>query len=68
MKSKLFLLLAFAVFTGFIYSGGDNPEISKDDILKHIKYLSSYELECRFPGTNGDILAEKYIIKEFEKY
>ncbi len=68
MKSKLFLLLAFVFFTGFIYSGGDNPEISKDDILKHIKYLSSEELEGRFPGTNGDILAEKYIIKEFEKY
>lgn len=68
MKSKLFLFLAFAVFTGFIYSGGDNPEISKDDILNHIKYLSSDELEGRFPGTNGDILAEKYIIKEFEKY
>lgn len=68
MKSKLFLLLTLILFTGFISRGGDNPEISKDDIIKHIKYLSSDELEGRFPGTNGDILAEKYIVKEFEKY
>ncbi len=68
MKSKLFLFLTFILFTGFISRGGDNPEISKDDIIKHIKYLSSDELEGRFPGTNGDVLAEKYIVKEFEKY
>jgi hypothetical protein len=68
MKSKLFLLLAFVFFSGFIFIDGDNPEITKDDIIKHIKYLSSDELEGRFPGSNGDKLSEKYIIEEFEKY
>jgi len=71
MKSKLFFLLTFVIFAGFISINpidGTSPEISKDDIIKHIKYLSSDELEGRFPGSNGDILAEKYIVKEFEKY
>ncbi|MBS1492451.1 MAG: M20/M25/M40 family metallo-hydrolase [Bacteroidetes bacterium] len=68
MKSKLFLLLTFIIFVGFVPRDGTNPEISKDDIIKHIKYLASDELEGRFPGTNGDKLAEKYILKEFESY
>jgi hypothetical protein len=65
---KLFLLLSFIILTGFVRWDGTNPEISKDDIIKHVKYLASDDLEGRFPGTNGDKLAEKYIIKEFESY
>ncbi|MBS1514264.1 MAG: M28 family peptidase [Bacteroidetes bacterium] len=68
MKSKIFLLFTFVILTGFIRWDGTNPEISKDDISKHVKYLASDELEGRFPGTNGDKLSEKYIIKEFESY
>lgn len=68
MKSKLFLPVVFALLTGFIFFDGNNPEITKDDILTHVKYLSSDDMEGRFPGSNGDILSEKYIIKEFEKY
>lgn len=70
MKSKIFLLLTFVFLAGFNFQNlsNGNPEISKDDIIKHIKYLSSDELEGRFPGSNGDILAEKYVVKEFESY
>lgn len=68
MKSKIFLLFTFVILTGFIRWDGTNPEISKDDISKHVKYLASDELEGRLPGTNGDKLSEKYIIKEFESY
>jgi aminopeptidase YwaD len=42
--------------------------ISKDDILHHIKYLASDELAGRFPGTAGDSLAEDYVIKQFKEY
>lgn len=65
---KFFLLFAFIILTGFVRWDGTNPEISKNDIIKHVKYLASDELEGRFPGTNGDKLSEKYIIKEFESY
>ncbi len=43
-------------------------EITKSDIMKHITYLASDELEGRFPGTEGDVLTQKYISEEFEKY
>lgn len=43
-------------------------EITKEEFLQHIKYLSSDELEGRFPGTKGDSLTGSYITNEFEKY
>ncbi|MCY7361638.1 MAG: M28 family peptidase, partial [Ignavibacteria bacterium] len=46
----------------------DDPEITKDEIYNHIKYLSSDDLEGRFPGSKGDSLTQNYIIKEFKKY
>src|SRR5215207_5426227 len=45
-----------------------NPRITSGEVLEHIKYLSSDELAGRFPGTEGDRLAENYIIKELEEY
>ena len=36
-------------------------EITQDSIMKHIKYLSSDELEGRYPGSPGSDLAIKYI-------
>ena len=40
-------------------------EITEDSIMKHIKYLSSDELEGRYPGSPGSDLAIKYIEKHF---
>lgn len=36
-------------------------EITENSIMKHIKYLSSDELEGRYPGSPGSELAIKYI-------
>lgn len=43
-------------------------EITKEEIYQHIKYLSSDELEGRFPGTKGDSLSISYVAGEFKKY
>lgn len=78
MKNKIIILTAiiFCVnFTGFLFSDNKddiekvrNNDITREEIYQHIKYLSSDELEGRFPGTNGDQLTRSYVASEFEKY
>jgi len=46
----------------------NSSEISSEKILKHIKYLSSDELEGRYPGSKGSKLAISYIEKKFNEY
>ena len=40
--------------------------INEENILEHIKYLSSDELEGRYPGTKGSGLAIDYIVSHFK--
>ena len=58
---------AFIVLSAFTDGPGSN-EITKSEILEHITYLASDELQGRFPGTEGDLLTQKYISEEFSKY
>ena len=41
--------------------------INSDDIMRHIKTLSSDEYEGRGPGTTGEELSVKYITEQFQK-
>ena len=43
-----------------------NPDISANDILDHIKYLSADERQGRFPGSKGSKEAVDYIINELK--
>ena len=43
-----------------------DPEISANDILDHIKYLSADEREGRFPGSRGSKEAIDYIVNELK--
>lgn len=68
----LFFALIFCInmFLAFTFQG-DNPrskEITKDEMMSHISYLASDELKGRFPGTEGDLLTQKYLVEEFERY
>ena len=45
-----------------------NDDLNESDIKRHIKYLSSDELEGRFPGTKGSELAIDYIASNFKNY
>lgn len=62
----------FAVITlSFIFSAfspGGERDITSDEVMTHIKYLASDELEGRFPGTTGDSLAVEYTIGLFKSY
>ena len=41
--------------------------VNADDLLRHIKALSSDEYEGRGPGTKGEELSVKYITEQFQK-
>lgn len=64
---SLFAAFTGIVLLGFAYSSNE-PKITSDEVMEHIKYLASDELAGRFPGTEGDKKTRDYIIKELEKY
>lgn len=68
MKNKIYYLLLTFLLLSFTFPYSGHNDITSDDVLERIKYLASDELEGRFPGTKGDSLAEKYLIKEFKSY
>lgn len=44
-----------------------SPEVTVDELKKHISYLASDELKGRKTGTEGDSLAAEYIRKELKE-
>ena len=61
----LFLYFLFSAFT--ITGDHGKGTITSENVIADIKYLASDELGGRFPGTNGDYLAEDFGIKKFQK-
>ena len=60
---KYFILISFTFYSFFSFS----QEISSTRMMNDIRYLSSEELEGRWPGTKGDSLTASYIKNEFIK-
>ncbi len=58
--ASIFLFNLFAVFA-------QNPEITQAELKEYISYLSSDELKGRKPGTEGGMLAAKYIEEYFKE-
>lgn len=64
---KKYILIFFVlIFCGFGIQN-DGPEITKEELKEHLMYLADSSLAGRFPGTDGDRLAQDYIINEFKK-
>jgi aminopeptidase YwaD len=67
-----FLFSFFSVLVVLLYActntGIKNPDITGDELLSHIRYLSSDSLQGRYTGTTGDSLAAEYIRKELISY
>ncbi len=65
---KKIILIVFAALQSISFSQViDSPEITKEEIYEHIKYLASDELEGRFTGTEECRVAAEYIANEFKK-
>ena len=59
---KYFFLAITAIC---IHFNGYSQSFSPEKVGKHIKYLASDKLKGRGPGSKGDKLSQKYIIKQF---
>ncbi|MCF6241590.1 MAG: M20/M25/M40 family metallo-hydrolase, partial [Bacteroidales bacterium] len=61
------LIFAFVFLFNFLSVFAQNPEITQAELKEYISYLSSDELKGRKPGTEGGMLAAKYIEEYFKK-
>jgi hypothetical protein len=61
------LLLASSAFVPTSFSA-DSLSQSAQKLQKHVKFLSSEDLEGRFPGTDGNKEAAEFIADKLEKY
>ena len=74
MTRKLFPIIFTTLFINCASTAFDsskdsfNEDLNESDIKQHIMYLSSDELEGRFPGTKGSELAIDYIASNFKNY
>jgi len=59
-KKIAFILLVFITFS-FTKGRIKSPEVTVDELKKHVSYLASEELKGRRTGTEGDSLAAEYI-------
>lgn len=60
----LILLFVFSSHTNF--NVGEKYSIKPESLKEHIQHLASDELEGRFTGSNGNILAADYILDNFK--
>jgi len=65
MKLNITTSIFFVFFTSCITAQQINKDITRDELYNHINFLASDALKGRFPGTNEDKLAARYIAKQF---
>lgn len=69
MKNKYLVLIVVSVFVWLNKSQAQtSAEITSEDILQHISYLASDDLEGRFTGTEACSTAAVYLKEHFESY
>ncbi len=62
----LFWIISCSQAPASLTTKGKDPGISTNDILDHIKYLSSDDRQGRFPGSKGSKEAIEYIVNQFK--
>ena len=73
MKHKIYLsFIILILFLGCSQisdhksTSASNPEITTDDILGHIKFLSDDHMGGRYPGSEGSNKTVKYLVDYFK--
>src|SRR5512138_186524 len=67
------VVLAVGLFQPALYAASSElaksaaESIRADDLIRHIKVLSSDEFEGRSPGTRGENLTVRYLVDQFQK-
>ncbi|MBT3216599.1 MAG: M20/M25/M40 family metallo-hydrolase [Candidatus Marinimicrobia bacterium] len=65
-RIKSFIFFSFAVLIQF-YCAGPSLAITSNELESHVQFLASDNLEGRFPGTDGGMLAANYVKNKFIK-
>jgi aminopeptidase YwaD len=65
---RIFPIISVIILIAYSCKSSMNPEVTADELLNHIKYLSSDSLKGRQTGTKGDSLAAEYIRSELVSY
>ena len=68
---SLYLFLFIALLGAFLIQnkrGDSSLDITKDEIMSHIRYLSHENRGGRYPGTRGSKDVISYMIKQFKSY
>lgn len=68
IRYLLFILIIGCASHDVLEKKIDSPEITSQELRRHIKYLSSDELGGRRTGEEGNRLAATYIANEFRRY
>jgi len=63
-----FLLALVLSFHHSAARAQSNPEVTAAELLKHVRYLASDQLEGRKAGSKGAELAAQYVANEFKRY
>ena len=70
-KKSLYAVIIF-LFIGFILiqnkRSSSSSEITENEIMGHIRYLSHEKREGRYPGSRGSKDAISYIVKKFKSF
>lgn len=66
LLEKLMVILLVVISFSFAKEKIKSPEVTIDELKKHISYLASEDLKGRRTGTEGDSLAAEYIRAELK--
>src|SRR5690625_339678 len=66
LKSFLFLVLLNACSVADTSPPDERAVVDREELLWHVEYLASDELEGRLPGSEGSRKARAYISRHFE--
>lgn len=66
LLKSFFLLLLFLFSANTNFNVDEKYSITTERLKEHIQYLASEELEGRFTGSQGNIMAADYILENFD--
>lgn len=70
MKNKIlnisYLLLLFVFSASTNFNLDEKKSITAEKLKEHVQFLASEELEGRFTGSDGNIMAADYILENFQ--
>ena len=68
LNRMIAVVVVYVLFCQITVQAQSSPQVTEAELLKHVKYLASDELEGRKAGSKGAELAAQYIASEFKRY